>query len=396
MTSADAVGGPVGSGDKPATRRGRRRSDRGTLRWWVTFAWCFATIGFALGTLTLLGPVRWMTTEIRERGWPQSLENIGVILAILLLAATAAALAYYATERAMDSPRRWLRASLPLAVAGPAALALWAWMTPEFMARVNSGSQRAVQESFDFTFGPYPNDEKLRQLKRTGYTAVITLLHPAVIPFEPRLLKEETAAASRAGITLIHLPMLPWVSDNAAALDSVRRLAELDDGKYYVHCYLGVDRVSVVRQVVESVPGIRARNLERATSGRSIQSLVNGKGFERGTVAQLSDSVFLAPYPTAEEWNSFILGSGIRTVVSLLDPAREVDKGWIALERSMLARVGKKLVISPIPESGDVRAAAIAAVAAVRAAEKPVLVHGFLIPSPPVTAFIQAYGRGSP
>ena len=65
-----------------------------------------------------------------------------------------------------------------------------------------------------FTFGPYPTEDRLAALERDGYTAVISLLHPAVVPFEPKLIADETAAAERVGIEFIHLPMLPWIADN--------------------------------------------------------------------------------------------------------------------------------------------------------------------------------------
>lgn len=239
-----------------------------------------------------------------------------------------------------------------------------------------------------------PAEAKLRDLKGAGYTAVITLLHPAVIPFEPRLLATETEAAERAGIPLIHLPMLPWVSDNAEALLAVRRLAESGEGRFYMHCYLGVDRVNVVRRVVENVRGIDTVDGAESARGPRLEDLTGNEGFERGAVIELAEGVFVTPYPTGEEWNSFIIGGRIRTVISLLDPAHESDRRWIARERLLLESVGMTFVHSPVPSSGSNRAAALAAVAAVRAAEKPVIVHGFLIPSHPVEAFMQAF-KGS-
>ena len=39
----------------------------------------------------------------------------------------------------------------------------------------------------NFMFGPYPDIDILKKIKREEYSAVISLLHPAVLPFEPQL-----------------------------------------------------------------------------------------------------------------------------------------------------------------------------------------------------------------
>lgn len=385
---------------EPVTKTVPIGNDRARLSWWALFAWLCVTVGFTLGTLTLLGPVRRMTTAIRVRDGSQGIENVAVVLAIAVLVAVTAALSYYLTGHAMRGPRRWARIIVPLVAALPAGLALWAWMTPEVMARVNAKGQSQVVAA-NFTFGPYPDEAKLRELKAEGYTAVVTLLHPAVVPFEPMLLARETEAAGRVGISLIHLPMLPWVSNNAEPLAAVRRLAASREGRYYVHCYLGVDRVNVVRRVVEHSLGIEGRDAAEGGTGRSIEALVTaGIGFERGRVVKLAEGVFLTPYPTEEEWNSFIIGGNVRTVVSLLDPQLADDRPWIAKERELLGSPGITFINAPIPASGLDRAAAHAAAraaaAAARRAKKPVVVHGFLSPSLPANAFVQAYQQAYP
>lgn len=130
-------------------------NDRARLSWWALFAWLCVTVGFTLGTLTLLGPVRRMTTAIRVRDGSQGIENVAVVLAIVILVAVTAALSYYLTGHAMRGPHRWARIIVPLVAALPAGLALWAWMTPEVMARVNAKGQSQVVAA-NFTFGPYP------------------------------------------------------------------------------------------------------------------------------------------------------------------------------------------------------------------------------------------------
>jgi len=47
-------------------------------------------------------------------------------------------------------------------------------------------------------FGPYPTYEELRKLQDDGYTAVVSLLHPAVVPFEPKLISDERFRRKRS------------------------------------------------------------------------------------------------------------------------------------------------------------------------------------------------------
>ena len=87
------------------------------------------------------------------------------------------------------------------------------------------------------------------QLKREGFT-IVSLLHPAVVPFEPKLISDEKKLAESIGVPLIHVPMLPWVSGNQEALATIRQLAADRTRHFYVHCYLGQDRVRVVRHAI--------------------------------------------------------------------------------------------------------------------------------------------------
>ncbi|GAH26836.1 unnamed protein product, partial [marine sediment metagenome] len=61
-----------------------------------------------------------------------------------------------------------------------------------------------------------------------------------VIPFEPYLIRKEKRNAKIAGIELIEIPMLPWVSSNEEAIKQIELIAsESDNKKYYIHCYFG-------------------------------------------------------------------------------------------------------------------------------------------------------------
>lgn len=113
----------------------------------------------------------------------------------------------------------------------PGALALGAvalWMNPSLLVQRESKFGPAQH----FFIGPYPQQADLALIKETGYTAVISLLHHAIVPFEPKFIRDERIAAEKAGINLIEVPMLPWVSKNEDALAKLRVLAADTSARY--------------------------------------------------------------------------------------------------------------------------------------------------------------------
>lgn len=348
----------------------------------LVFHWLL--ISFALGTVTLIGPVRWITRATRRLSWTPGTENalvIGVIVLLVLVSLVAArlllrlmALVSRATAAAM---------SLMTIVAASAALGLWlnpVWVVSRMGAEVQAGER--------FTFGPYPTEERMSQLKAEGYTAIVSLLHPAVLPFEPKLIADELSAAERAGIGFIHVPMLPWISGNDEALVRLAAIARRPGGRYYVHCYLGQDRVQMARAVVErSGPDLGVARRQASASFRKLTQ------YERGAMYELEDEVFLVPYPTDEEFVAVV--GAARTVVSLLDPGDPNDRPWLERERSLLARYGTSLVELPMSTGQEDPARALEVVRSVRRLPRPVVVHSFLSPStgraPASQAFMQAY-----
>jgi len=358
----------------------------------VLFLSLWLAIGFSIGTATLLGPVRWVTSFCRERALSPGIEKGAVQFIIVLLVAVTATAALILARAVHASPRPEVRYGLPLLAFAAAAGAVVIWMSPA-MLRGRSGGE--VSEGLHFTFGPYPDADRLAALKGAGYTAVVPLLHPAVIPFEPELLRQEKEAAARAGIEVIHLPMLPWVSDNAAALDRVRELARSGTGRYYVHCYLGMDRVQMVRRVVEGVAG--DATTEALTAAASIADIDR---FERGAVVRLDERVFLAPFPTDEELLRYAVGHGGVRLVSLLDDRSPDDRAWLDKERAIAATYRIAWTGLPIHDDRFDAAAVLAAARAVRDLPGTILVHDFLSTDSGRAAvaegFVQAYRSGRP
>ncbi len=353
--------------------------------------------GFSLGTATLVGPVAWITGHARENGWPPTREDWvvrGIILALVVVTGLAS---HWLADVALRSPFRHVRLGLPSLVALCAAATVWLWLNPAVM-----GSTGLVAEvSAGFTIGPYPDADRLAQLEREGYDGVVSLLHPAVVPFETKLIAEGRTAAEAAGLEFVHVPMLPWVSDNAKAIATLEQLARSGSGRYYVHCYLGKDRARIARNIIEqAAPDVVVAADAALRAHEERRRLRTGTVMERGEVVVLDEDVFLTPYPTIDEFMSYFVGGAHGPVVSLLDPQNAADRVWIEKERELLAGNQVELTVLPLTIQPFDPYSVLAAARQVAAMERPVLVHHFLgIDSgraPVMEAFLQAFRSDLP
>ena len=334
------------------------------------FLFLWVPVGFVLGTLTLLGPVRWWAIFCRYFALPQRIENSGVFLMIGMLFMISGYTARIITNILESSGPlpRLVTVGAVLAICGSAVAA---WMHPALM----SGSMAEEQHGGRFTFGPYPDEFRMRELKRQGYT-IVSLLHPAVVPFEPKLLNDEKQLAEKVGIPLIHVPMLPWISGNAEALATIRQLASDPTRHFYVHCYLGQDRVRVVRRALEQ-SGV-AVPLE---SRKAAYSIRERKTFERGRVYRLGSDVYVTGYPTDDEFLRYVLSGEIHQVVALLDPNDPEERSAIDRERLLLKQHGVPFEFIPARKNRFDPRRIRDAVRHVSRMPKPALVHAFLSPS---------------
>lgn len=341
------------------------------------FAWIWLMVGFAAGTVTLLGPVRWMTDVAREGGWQPGAEDALVRGIILLYVALSFALSVWLTGLATRTGRPALRWGVPVLATAVAGAALGVWMSPSV---VNGLVATPVSDVSRFTFGPYPERARFEQLAAEGYTGVVSLLHPAVVPFEPTLLARERELAEEFGVELIHAPMLPWVADNEESMALIRELAESGRGRYYVHCYLGRDRVGLVRRLIETVTGTLRAGVEVTEAVRQLEE--RGRSFrdlefERGPIYRLDEGVYLTPYPTDEEWVKYVVGGSVAHVMSLLDPEHGDDRPWIDAERRLAETYELPLTELPIAWRPYDTAAMVEAVETARRLPRPLLVHAF-------------------
>lgn len=115
--------------------------------------------------------------------------------------------------------------------------------------------------------GPYPDDQRLRQLKAAGVTSVVTLMDARLI-YEDGLIAKERREEESLGLHFFNFPMdssePPASPLNDAALRRLRTmLAAQKTGKVYVHCYLGKHRVGYAVAMLAA----QARDPAAATPG---------------------------------------------------------------------------------------------------------------------------------
>jgi protein tyrosine phosphatase (PTP) superfamily phosphohydrolase (DUF442 family) len=341
----------------------------------------WACWGFALGTLMLAGPVRWTVDWSRSQHWTESQEKIRIYLLITVLAVVTFFIARATAGMLFNQQKKkWRAVGLLLPLMGT-CFSFYAFMNPAWM---NAGEEKTIGRQF--TIGAYPEKEKLSSLKSEGYTMVISLLHPAVVPFEPKLLADEQRLAKEVNLQVVSLPMLPWLSDNLAALDSLRHIVQKATGKVYIHCYLGRDRVNLARRVIEQeAAGDRIEN--NAFRFRLLDSV---KQLERGPVFKLAPEVLLSPFPTKEEYMGYVLAANYRQVVSLADFAEPGAMKLMEEEKNTLLamKIPFKVYSFSAATSADEMERIVQEI---KALPKPLLIHPFFTATKEALLFRQLY-----
>jgi len=353
------------------------------------FVWLLT--GFSLGTVTLLGPVRWVVNFSKSMEFSQSTEDLLLKVVILLFVLISFYLSLLITRLLAHKFSGLKKAVAFITLIIITSGFVWVWMHPQLIQFERGEISEESYGNAQFVFGPYPTQDDLIKLKSEGFTAVISLLHPAVIPFEPKLISDEEDAAKKVGLQLIQAPMLPWVSENKSAIEKIKSIADKDRGKYYVHCYLGKDRVNVVKRIIQQYS---AANI---TADDSLQRKLTDLGaFERGEIIELDKDVYLTPFPTDDEYFGYILNGYFQKVVSLLNPKNPEDTMWIHREEKICRTNLMPYELLPV-EMYPFDAYKILEIAnRVKQMPKPLLIHAFLTKSPQADAFIKAYKTGLP
>ncbi len=308
-------------------------------RWLLAalFFLCFAFAGGAVFLLFLLVPIEhWLA----GREWRQEAidEVAGSLVYGWFVIAMLATFLYYRfmlARKFRPWPALGLLGFVFLAACG--AFAVFLNTGTSVIAARRSGAEAVTR---NLTFGSYPDLAQLKFLKEQGYDGVITLLHP-LVPFEKVLLDEEEENGREAGIEILSFPMLPWIAENKAALDGVRKLIQ-GNKRYYVHCYLGQHRANLVRNLATGGKGV---------DEDTVRALFRG-GLERGTLLSYDQRrIVVGPFPTDEEWFATVLRLGVREVVVTLDPKKPQNQSWIEKTQKIARDYDFQLTSIPLDSS---------------------------------------------
>lgn len=309
-------------------------------KWLLGFVF-FGSFGFAGGgsfLMFLMVPLEhWFITM----GWSQAGidRTLGPMVYGWFVIALVVTLVYYRKVVNPAPPRPRLAYGIAGASVLAAGLVFAAFLNTGF-AVITSRQGQVREVTSRFTFGPYPELPELQKLKAEGYDGVISLLHPT-IPFETVLIAREETNARQAGIRLYHFPMLPWIADNHEARDEIRKLVQGSGKRYYVHCYLGTHRTNLVRAIV----------LEGREGDQVISALLP-VAFDRGILMTYDNKrIVVGPFPSDEEWYGSILRTGVREVVSILDPKQPSHQRFQEKAKSVCKDSGLRFTSMPLDPS---------------------------------------------
>ena len=333
-------------------------------RFFLTFGYAWLTIGLFMGTLVLVVAVRGILNMIQRMGWDQAAQNRLLIVVILFFIISSFLLARRVVRmlyRQKPTTRKVWLALLGV----PALLSAYAWTNPAKFLSGMAGTQLssvAMRGGPNFVFGSYPDENRLKELKKQGVTAVISLQSPKVL-VEIEGIRAERDAAAREHLPFIEAPMLPWVSDNEDAIAKIKQIALHGTGTYYVHCGLGRDRVNIVKRVIESLqPHSNAKVAASADLKKAVGFNRRIEPFERGMLMKVADGVWVVPFPNKEEFYGFIIQGEPGHVLLVLNPNDPSQRTWITEAERQMKEYAVSYTLIPYPgANGDTSTAPIVA-----------------------------------
>ncbi len=334
--------------------------NRGRPSWAIvslSFLYMWLMVGFILGTMVLVGPVRWVTSAVHRSGGGSGAENAFVIALVVVYVIFSAWLALRLSRQSWRSESNAVKFGIPIVATLFAVGTAIAWGNPQKMlSGVAGGGNIANVETANgavFEFGPYPDSEKLAELQKHGVTTIISLQHPSV-PVERPGIAEENSATKKLGLVLVRAPMLPWFSANREALDTIKKLALSGRGHYYVHCGLGRDRVNIVKSMIENL-GAKSIASKDYSVGLGFEERQHP--FTHGTLMHLAGGVWLTPYPEHEELYGCFLEGRAGDVVFIMDPADVEQKKRLDELTSIFTNYSRHFSVLPIHSGNKVEAA---------------------------------------
>lgn len=360
----------------------------------ILFLYLWLCIGFPLGLWVLLaGPSKWLAEYARSTDMEMSKENILgklIIVVYVIVAFLMALLLHWFIKRSKSKAVKWFIPGI-LTLILLTSVYIFSF-NPQWLISYSGGdpikniekNQQKNKNQLEFVYGAYPNEEMIKSLKEQGYDGIISLLHEMVIPAEPALMKEENELAKKYGIKLINMPMMPWISGNEKTLQEAKKFIETEKGIYYVHCYLGRDRINIFKSAAKKY-GAKTSSDENVAS-RRMEDLAT---WTRGNYYKLEEGVYLTPYPTDDEFMMFVLNDYFKTVISLLDNNVADNKPWIAKEKKLFTDYPMNYIHYPLaPTFNQKDLDALKTL--IQSKKKPILIHGFLT-NDPISKFIVSH-----
>jgi hypothetical protein len=293
----------------------------------VLFLYLWLMVGMFFGTIVLVLAVRFILSALQRIGADQGVQNLVLIVVILAYVVLSAILARWLQRRMRAARSGFVRIAIPTVMTALAIATFWLWSKPgELFASLAGGtsSKLALGSGAVWEFGRYPDSATLSGFKEKGFTAVITLEHPSDL-VERQSIADERRLAQEIGIKLIEAPMLPWVSNNQRSLALIRQIANSGQGRYYVHCGLGRDRVNLVKHMLEGM-GAHTVSGPGYLAGNFLDTRI--PNFERGQLGTFGDDKWIAPYPNDVEMLGNFLQGKRSHVILALDTTDTTELRW--------------------------------------------------------------------
>lgn len=357
---------------------------------YFTYVWLLT--GFVLASFVLTGPFRRIVVYLRLSGFSVSQEKIIVNILMfffILISLWVAKIIFH-----------WLKHTANIAgvtlfnlfVGGLFIFSLWFWLTPSAPIKGN------IIYSADghFAVGPYPSTKQdILNLQNSGYAGIVSLLSNKVVPFEPVLIAREKKICKKFGMPFIHIPMLPWIKTEATTIAKIQHLVQhAGNKKYYVHCYLGQDRVLKFLRIVDTMTG------ENSFLKKTKIMTINRKRLSRGPVYLLDQKVVVIPFPTREEFLQIVtnhkknvVNAPFKTIISFNTEDRKNSRNLVGRERALVKPYGIHVFYFPV-ESRPLQTKRLYNITRrIKKMTGPILVYDYwTIPKSPVMdGFIRTY-----
>ena len=352
----------------------------------LLFLLFLVTVVFSILIFSFIVFFDWVAPVIDKFGISGLVNPITETLIVIILLFVISILAFITFFHLLKSENNFLRILVPIIVFVAVFFSISILLNPIIIS--NSPVKQIIKiNQAQFLISSYPNRQQIEKLKQNDFKAVIALLHPSIILFEGKMLKDEIENAALCKLRVISVPsLLPWDVSNKTEIEKLIDSIKNTNGKYYVHSYFGNNRID------KFVDLLQERNKHETKIKKSdVISLDNIKTMERGEVIKLSEEVFFTPFPTDSEFENIIKPANIKSIVSLLDDKNPSDTSWINKEGKICKANSIPFFVKPISIYPYDASGVFETTLFVRALPKPVIIHALNTNSLMSEAFIQTF-----